>query len=82
MVYDRYGRCCVSGMAQEKPTQTILRSAVEVVGGADQLALALHVPRQELDEWITGRADPPPGALMDAVDLATFQAQLKDLPPS
>ena len=69
-------------MDSEKPTQTILRSAVDVVGGEDKLANALHVQREELDAWITGRADPPPGALMDAVDLATFEAQLKDLPPS
>jgi hypothetical protein len=81
-MYDRYDGCFGVPMAQEKPTQTILRSAVDVVGGADQLASALHVPREQLDEWITGRADPPPGALMDAVDLATFQAQLKDLPKS
>jgi hypothetical protein len=66
-------------MAQEKPTQAILRSAVDVVGGAEQLATALRVPREELDAWITGRADPPPGALVDAVDLASHQAQLKDL---
>jgi DNA-binding transcriptional regulator YdaS (Cro superfamily) len=69
-------------MASEKPTQTILRSAVDVVGGEDKLANALRVRREELDAWITGRADPPPGALMDAVDLATFEAQLRDLPPS
>jgi len=66
-------------MADEKPTQTILRSAVELVGGTDQLASALRVPREEVDAWIAGRADPPPGALMDAVDLATIKAQLKDL---
>jgi hypothetical protein len=69
-------------MASEKPAQTILRSAVDVVGGEDKLANALRVRREELDAWITGRADPPPGALMDAVDLATFEAQLRDLPPS
>jgi len=68
-------------MAHEKPTQTILRSAVDMVGGAEELANALHVPREEVDAWIMGRADPPPGALMDAVDLATLKAQLKDLPP-
>jgi hypothetical protein len=66
----------------EKPTQTILRSAVDAVGGEDKLANALHVPREELDAWMTGRAEPPPGALMDALDLATFQAQLRDLPRS
>ncbi len=80
-MHDRNKGCSGPFMA-EKPTQMILRSAVEVVGGADELANALHVPREELDAWIMGRADPPPGALMDAVDLATFQAQLKDLPPS
>ena len=80
-MHDRNKGCSGPFMA-EKPTQMILRSAVEVVGGADELAHALHVPREELDAWIMGRADPPPGALMDAVDLATFQAQLKDLPPS
>jgi mono/diheme cytochrome c family protein len=65
-------------MAQEKPTQTILRSAVDMVGGPEQLANALHVAREDVDAWIMGRADPPPGALMDAVDLATLKAQLKD----
>ena len=68
-------------MAHEKPTQAILRSAVDVVGGAEQLAQALHVSKEDLEAWIMGRADPPPGALMDAVDLATLKAQLKDLPP-
>ena len=68
-------------MAHEKPTQAILRSAVDVVGGAEQLAHALNVAKEDVDAWITGRAEPPPGALMDAVDLATLQAQLKDLPP-
>jgi DNA-binding transcriptional regulator YdaS (Cro superfamily) len=68
-------------MAHENPAQEILRSAVDVVGGADQLANALHVRREDIDAWVAGRAEPPPGALMDAVDLATLQAQLKDLPP-
>ena len=67
-------------MPQENPTQTILRSAADMLGGAEQLATALHVPREQLDTWMTGRAEPPPGALMDAVDLAALQAQLKDLP--
>jgi hypothetical protein len=66
-------------MNPEKPTQTILRSAVDVVGGPERLADALHVRREELDAWIAGRAEPPPGALMDAVDLATLQAQLRDV---
>lgn len=68
-------------MKEERPIQAILRSAVDVVGGREQLAVALHVKREDLDEWILGRADPPPGALMDAVDLATLKAQLKDCPP-
>lgn len=68
-------------MAHEKPTQAILRSAVDVVGGPEQLAQALRVAKEDVDAWIMGRAEPPPGALMDAVDLATLQAQLKDLPP-
>ena len=66
-------------MDPEKTTQAIFRSAVEVVGGPDRLADALHVPREEVDAWITGRAEPPPGALTDAVDLATLQAQLRDV---
>jgi hypothetical protein len=66
-------------MDTEKLTQTIFRSAVDVVGGPEQLATALHVRREEVDAWMTGRADPPPGALMDAVDLATIKAQLRDV---
>jgi DNA-binding transcriptional regulator YdaS (Cro superfamily) len=81
-VHARQVRRLLGLFMADKPTQMILRSAAEVVGGANKLANALHVPREELDAWIMGRADPPPGALMDAVDLATFQAQLKDLPPS
>ena len=69
-------------MAHEKPTQAILRSAVDVVGGPEQLAQALRVAKEDVDAWIMGRAEPPPGALMDAVDLATLQAQLKDLLPT
>ena len=52
-----------------------------MVGGPEQLANALHVPREQLDSWIMGRADPPPGALMDAVDLATLKVQLRDCGP-
>ena len=52
-----------------------------MVGGPEQLANALHVPRDQLDSWIMGRAEPPPGALMDAVDLATLRAQLRDCGP-
>lgn len=74
--------CFFPDMAHEKPTQAIFRSAVDVVGGTEKLATALHVPREEVDAWITGRADPPPGALTDAMDLASLQAQLKDLPPA
>jgi hypothetical protein len=66
-------------MAQDNPTQLIFRSAVDMVGGPERLAEALHVPRQDVDAWITGRAEPPPGALMDAVDLATLKAQLRDV---
>jgi hypothetical protein len=78
-MYDRNGGCSLSRMAHENPTQTILRSAADMVGGPERLANALHVRRDELDAWIAGRADPPPGALMDAVDLATLKAQLRDV---
>jgi hypothetical protein len=78
-MYDRNDGCSLYRMAHENPTQTILRSAVDVVGGPERLADALHVRREELDAWIAGRAEPPPGALMDAVDLATLKAQLKDV---
>ena len=66
-------------MAQEKPTQTIFRDAVDMVGGPDRLADALRGPREDVDAWITGRAEPPPGALTDAVDLATLKVQLRDV---
>ena len=67
------------GMTPDKPTQAIFRSAVDVVGGAERLAEALRVPREDVDAWIAGRANPPPVALMDAVDLATLKAQLRDV---
>lgn len=65
----------------EKPTQTLMRSAVDMVGGEEELATALHVPREELHAWIDGSAEPPPGALMEAADLVSIKAQLRDCPP-
>jgi hypothetical protein len=68
-------------MHTENPTQRVLRSAVDAVGGADQLAAALGVARTELESWMAGNGTPPQDILLNALELATYQAQLKDLPP-
>jgi DNA-binding transcriptional regulator YdaS (Cro superfamily) len=68
-------------MAHENPTQVVLRSAVDAVGGAEQLAASLGISRTDLDAWMAGNGTPPQGVLMDALELATYQAQLKDVTP-
>jgi DNA-binding transcriptional regulator YdaS (Cro superfamily) len=67
-------------MPQENATQVVLRSAVDAVGSEDKLATSLGISRTDLEAWMAGNGTPPQGVLMDALELATYQAQLKDLP--
>jgi hypothetical protein len=68
------------GMSQENATQVVLRNAVDAVGGTEKLAASLGISLSDLDAWIAGNGTPPQGVLMHALELATYQAQLKDLP--
>ena len=68
------------GMGHENTTQIVLRCAVDAVGSAEKLASALGISRGQLDAWMTGSGTPSNAVLMDALEVATYQAQLGDLP--
>jgi DNA-binding transcriptional regulator YdaS (Cro superfamily) len=62
-------------MAQENPTQLVLRNAVDAVGGENNLATSLGISRTDLEAWMAGNGTPPQGVLMDALELAEAPAQ-------
>lgn len=49
----------------------ILQRALELVGGKEQLATALHVSPDVLSTWLAGQARPPMKAYFAALDLVT-----------
>ena len=51
-----------------------LRRAAEFLGGPDQLARVLRVPKDELDKWLTGDAKPPREVFLRVVDIILDEA--------
>ena len=49
-------------------SRALLR-ATELVGGRDKLASVLTVPREHIDKWISGDANPPREVFLRVVDL-------------
>ena len=49
-------------------SRAVLRAA-ELLGGRDKLASALRVPKDELDNWISGAAKPPREVFLRVVDI-------------
>lgn len=46
-----------------------LRRALEALGSAAELAAALGATVAEVEAWAAGRADPPPGVFLKAIDI-------------
>ena len=46
-----------------------VRRAAELVGGRDNLASALQVPRAEIDKWLAEEKKPPRDMFLRVVDL-------------
>jgi hypothetical protein len=46
-----------------------LHRAAELLGGRDRLAIFLAVPLHRLQNWLSGREDPPYDVLAAAVDV-------------
>jgi DNA-binding transcriptional regulator YdaS (Cro superfamily) len=47
----------------------VLRRAVEIVGGEEQLAQRLKVPTSRLTSWLQAQAPLPPAVFLRAVDV-------------
>ena len=47
----------------------ILRRAAEVAGGEDQLAQRLNVRREDMREWVQGKAAAPAGVYILALNI-------------
>jgi DNA-binding transcriptional regulator YiaG len=57
-------------------TRTMHR-ALETRGSAERLAIELGASVAEVEAWTAGRADPPPGVFLKAIDIV---AQAGSLP--
>ena len=49
-------------------TRTLIR-AIETLGSVERLADALGASTTEVEAWAAGRASPPPGAFLKAIDI-------------
>lgn len=56
-------------METHRPYAEALRAAVDIVGGEKELAARLGVDAKDLHAWVEGRATPPLGAFLDALDV-------------
>ena len=56
-------------METHRPYAEALRAAVDILGGEQELAKRLGVDAKELHAWVEGRATPPLGAFLDALDV-------------
>jgi hypothetical protein len=46
-----------------------MRRAIETMGDVERLARALGATAIEIEAWIAGRASPPPGTFLKAIDI-------------
>jgi hypothetical protein len=51
-----------------------LHRACLIVGGIEQLATRLRVPKDLLERWIRGEGEPPQGIFLDAVEIILLYA--------
>jgi len=56
-------------METHRPYSEALRAAVDTLGGEKELADRLGVEAKDLHAWVEGRATPPLGAFLDALDV-------------
>jgi hypothetical protein len=47
----------------------VFQRAAELIGGTERLAAHLGVPRNALESWAAGEAEPPPEMFLRAVDI-------------
>jgi hypothetical protein len=64
----RRGCGIIALVAASVYSRALLRAA-ELVGGRDQLARVLRVPKAELENWIAGEAKPAREVFLRVVDL-------------
>ena len=55
-------------MSDTAYTRTMHR-ALETLGSAERLASELGASVAEVEAWAAGRADPPPGVFLKAIDI-------------
>jgi hypothetical protein len=53
------------------PPQRTLRRALELLGNVDRLAIALDVPRSDIQHWLEGE-EPPLKVFLEALDLVAY----------
>ncbi len=46
-----------------------MRRALDTLGSAENLAVELGVSVVEVETWLSGSGDPPPGAFLRAIDI-------------
>lgn len=63
-------------MPGDTPYTRTFRLAIETLGGTERLANALGASVGEVEAWAAGRADPPPGLFLRAIDIVA-QAGLR-----
>lgn len=51
-------------------TRTLNR-AIKTLGGAERLALLLGTSTAQVEAWAAGHAQPPPGAILKAIDIVS-----------
>ena len=56
-------------METHRPYTEALRAAVDTLGGEKELADRLGVDAKDLHAWLEGRATPPLGAFLGALDV-------------
>jgi DNA-binding transcriptional regulator YdaS (Cro superfamily) len=56
-------------METHRPYSEALRAALDILGGEKQLAQRLGVDANQLHAWVVGRATPPLGAFLEALDV-------------
>ena len=60
-------------------SRALLRAA-ELLGGRDKLARVLQLPKDELDRWIRGDANPPREVFLRVVDIILDETGAADDP--
>jgi len=68
-------------MSGDTPYTRTFRLAIETLGGAEKLALALGASVSEVQAWAAGFAHPPPSAFLKAIDVVAHFPWAPARPP-